>query len=619
MPKVRLNRLELCGDINYSTPLCVLKELSLIYKTSSVFIAEIRQKAQQVVEIFFPPRNAQELNLLIEFVNPHENWETDKLYEAYSYMTTIVNNPADWLSGSIGLQTNHHPDSQNACVLYAICKKINIPTFARTTMFQMKDLILNHIDGCKFIDQKIKLGLASLSTRQKNDIYSYIMAVSEKEENEVEEEDSLDDEKSFPGDIDYTLRANIADLVKFFEKNKSYALMRINPLTREEAIYFAAVSGHTDISSAVNPIAEFNHLKSKPCSEYVPKDKGMLELWSRNRNSFNLLMNFNPSFPEVIYPPSSLKSMALFSGFEGDQENYYNFLCSEWISSTFYQGKHGVAINNRTIIGDDIDEFKNEDVVSYGSKITGTFYVFTYGDLAASFEHTKTFQNPHEKDFTNFEPAAIKKLKNIALNVSLNDRNREEKDALIKSINLVDTLVNEKNAYLKAFRLIYGSSSPERKKKIFGTVKSLMELGFYMRGWKGSPHPFPIEDAKLTEDVGFVFIRVTEAINKFKSCCQQLDFPIVTEEKIPDHIDSMKRLFLNLPILIYNKKFVESSEQSKGITIEDRLNISSEEDENNESSCIRLTSNWFIATAYKLYYCCNEDPGFQISSLCYTA
>jgi len=76
-----------------------------------------------------------------------------------------------------------------------------------------------------------------------------------------------------------------------------------------------------------------------------------------------------------------------------------------------------------------------------------------------------------------------------------------------------------------------------------------------------------------------------------------------------------------LPLLIYRDGVFNASQQREyGLTLGDRLRlIRSGENTDNMNSCIRMSSNWLCASAYKYMQQINMEPPFEIRSLRYIA
>ena len=60
------------------------------------------------------------------------------------------------------------------------------------------------------------------------------------------------------------------------------------------------------------------------------------------------------------------------------------------------------------------------------------------------------------------------------------------------------------------------------------------------------------------------------------------------------------KIIKNLPLVQYRGgKYVKSNSNHEGITIQDRIDIVKKGETTSISSCIRMSSNWFIASAHK--------------------
>jgi len=99
-----------------------------------------------------------------------------------------------------------------------------------------------------------------------------------------------------------------------------------------------------------------------------------------------------------------------------------------------------------------------------------------------------------------------------------------------------------------------------------------------------------------------VDIKVTSSIQRFETLCSNLN-----------HIGILIR---NLPLLRYQGVFNPSRSERDGLTIDDRLRIVKEgNNTGNMASCIRMTSNWLAASAYRYWVLIGEPAPFTVEEL----
>jgi hypothetical protein len=105
-----------------------------------------------------------------------------------------------------------------------------------------------------------------------------------------------------------------------------------------------------------------------------------------------------------------------------------------------------------------------------------------------------------------------------------------------------------------------------------------------MRGWNGTSKTFPLKEAPVY-DQDSVDLRVDRSISEFNS---------KFNEKM------MCNVVPGLTLLSYkNGVYTVITDPTKGLTIKDRLTIVGAKDRmTNVNSCIRISSNYLLATAH---------------------
>lgn len=82
----------------------------------------------------------------------------------------------------------------------------------------------------------------------------------------------------------------------------------------------------------------------------------------------------------------------------------------------------------------------------------------------------------------------------------------------------------------------------------------------------------------------------------------------------------MEETVKNLPLIIYNylnNRFTQSNSSDEGLTIYDRINIVKEGEDGSIQSCIRMTSNKFVSSAYYYMRLLSLYVPFHISDVSY--
>src|SRR5690606_5243690 len=125
----------------------------------------------------------------------------------------------------------------------------------------------------------------------------------------------------------------------------------------------------------------------------------------------------------------------------------------------------------------------------------------------------------------------------------------------------------------------------ETKEKIDVCMNLLLEMAYYMRGWKAENDIPPIKDASFAPELTYVVQgNAWNSLSAYEKYIEELE---------PDIKDVIKKL----PLMKVQKehgskdfKFTKSNEEENGFTILDRVNIVKKgETDIHSYSCIRLS------------------------------
>lgn len=143
-----LNRLNITGNIDSSTPKCVLEE---ICKCSSIKFKRENETSEYICKTIYKIYSypgtritndfeRDDLRLIARFVNPdHKGWKKESLLKAYNFLISFDEPMND--NFIIGQQTPEFPESLNACVLYKLCKKYSLNVDFKTSIDNMAIMI----------------------------------------------------------------------------------------------------------------------------------------------------------------------------------------------------------------------------------------------------------------------------------------------------------------------------------------------------------------------------------------------------------------------------------------------------------------------------------------------
>jgi len=620
---IQLSRLAITGPIYEYTPICVLVEIAdahgikyaqkdydspdfsnhlydTIYKTPVHRIGEINDhKSWQNIA---------------RFVNKHSQWTQPKLIQAYNFLLEFMTpNSSDLLSKiphkfSIGLQTPLNPISINACILYKICIANGIHVNPRTNLNQMAYAVKLLRDNPDAILRKAKLFIERDAKRI--DLINVLMLSSDeiKDPNESNT-DTIQVYNCLPKTV-----ASHTMLERLYQSLTDTRTLqaKIDPSTENGAIALAAINYGIDISRSINAIREYKVLKLAERSNYLPIDPWMSYWYELNPTIFDLSYTFNPLFPIKFYDPINLEIMVRNSGYTNAEianDRPYELLQLASVSETFYQGPMPNMKGKTTPIDlDNIDDVKYGQLICFG-QLDYTLQPITISELSDLFDNNQNFTNPFNNNSV-FTSTAINKLKLIlsstqgpVLTKILPQESVEARSELLGIINRIELIVRNTDPLTREFGLIYKNSNRKTKEHIQLILKKLLDIGMYMRGWKGNGE-YPVIIAPVPADREIeVAVNITNSISEFEKLCTDLG-------KIGTQI-------CNLPLVIYKDgEYQLSRRENEGITIKNRINIVKEgEKSTNISSCIRLSSNYISSSAHKYITFLGLPSPFDIFNL----
>lgn len=608
-----LSRLRISGDIDISTPLCVLEEILDSHRIGfkrGIIHPEYRESLiihiKKLPLLKFGNRlTGKDLRTLVTYINIDKTlkWTRESLFEAYVFLDQFSKTNNEELLNLVpskficGPQTPESVYNLNACVLYRICKSNHIRIYPHTPIETMANAVRLLKGGP---DLTYKLLSSFVKKCKPLDIINIF--IEDKNLNETIEE--LEEELE---DISHESLNNYRRESPYISGDQSPNRLakRILPISKSEAVGLGALIYKKDFSLSKFPISEFLKYAKNPY-RYIPVDENLREIFVLNPNLIDLKKVFNPIFPQEYYDPDDLIEMASQEGYAYNEittSNSYELLQLSYLLENFYEGLYPEIENTETPIAyDEISELDPGLVICYGIRREGLI-AFNIEELIDHFSIIKTFAHPVNVHNT-FSESSIRKLKKIAekefegTSQSIIMRRR-----LFEIIEEVEFLSQETNRHVRDFYDCYNKSSEDVKTRIRFAIKNLLNVSMYMRGWKGGESDFPIREAPVDNQYE-VDLFVTNSITDFETICEELG-------EIGENI-------LSLPLLKYQGKFNPISSEDHGFTIRDRINIvKMGDDTGNIQSCIRLTSNILAATAYRYMVLIGLEAPFPIGELRY--
>lgn len=607
-----LNRLDITGDIDSNTPECVLEEICLascikyskskIYKTINKIHSYSGETISENYEII-------DLRKIARFVNlEHTQWKKATLLKAYNFLISFKYDDfckIERIDFDFGAQTSFSPMSLNACVLYKICKIHGLNLSFNTTINEMASMVKlffsmksNHL-----ITTTMKLSIfdALKFSAKPRDLINILYMM----------------DPTFSSDM-IPIFSNYSNPDFYNEATfDDYCLVLENlegktPRDHLEAVVMAAINYKIDISKCKNPEKEY-YILSKDV--YFPFDTDLKRRLSRCRIHPELLenphlnVNFNPNFPPDMYSSNDLIKLCREEGIETDDP--YNNLQMAYLTETFIHGKQGIIINSETTFMEEIEDLEFDEVVIFGTRSENSLVrAFTYGELCDTFANYKRFTNPSNNEL--FSKENINKL----LLLTQKERRPTESEVIYQErvdlageIERIRIYENSNNRYVEDFLSRYNNSKNVEKEKVEHILTCLLHCAMYMRNWDGVGN-FPLTSAETNYDIEKQIViddRVTQSLITFEKACHELG--------------NFGMYILKLPLMQYNYEsntFVTVNDDQEGLTIRDRIRIvRGGENQTGISSCIRLSSNRFCATAYFYMVLIGFNLPFNISEVSY--
>lgn len=320
--------------------------------------------------------------------------------------------------------------------------------------------------------------------------------------------------------------------------------------------------------------------------------------------------DFNSAIPPKAYPLYVLKELAFNDGLIDsidmtcDEYELHEMLQVNMLNPKFWLGKCFPNTNDKTIYLEDVNDIENP--ISYGVK-GGNYYIFDPVELSLYLNHTGILQNPAAEKMEYFSPSAIRQLLHMVSDSPI----ESDYGTLRKAVENIIEKIGSLEMKLQEFYTLYKASLDDGKIKAQQIIYALHKIGMSMRGWLPN-HKLPIIEASVGEkDYNKVEEQVNKVIGEFMSLCDELQ---VVDPKL-------KNCVMDMPIWKYkttsdNKGyFVRPNHESDTINKRLQLVLKGELTGQDENSCIRVSSNYFCGTSYRLAKILQIDLGYNITDL----
>lgn len=588
-----LNRVRLTGKLNEFTPSCVVLEVLQAHNISIYGkINSLTENINQITVIekyrtttLFEPLSSNNLRYIATFINYESSlWTKSSLLEAYERLTNFdrknINNIV------YGQLTHDNLNVYNATMLYILCKENNIQTTWNMTPQQMVLSLKQLSIPISTIREQI---ISYTNKMNRNDLINLINNIPTNltDINLTEEEIEQQNNDTHPP----LLEINPLKLKSIFNKYKdtSYLLKRIIPKSHNDAIILASLIYNLNLVDSKYPYQEYLKLRQcKGLNFYTPIDIEFRKKYLRNPDWFNLNIFWEPAL-SFIYDEEGLRRMCSNEGYElEDFRNYSpeSLLQISRISNNVYLGKHiyedvDVSAINMT----DLKELDSKQCLTIGNIESKFLHIYTFDELVEYFTNEKEYRNP-VKENEILSKKIINKLKLYATKLN--------HTGMLEVMEMIHKWKQYSNEFTDKLRTLYNKNT-----NIVNFLNKLIEIGMYMRGWKVVCDSYPLRESQTKVVEG--------AISKI-----EVNFVTSTSELyqiLETYTEEEKKILSNLPLMRISvtedvQDFIVTPDKDDGSSILDRLRIVSEGDKHkNMKSCIRVTSNILLVTAY--FYICS--------------
>lgn len=389
---------------------------------------------------------------------------------------------------------------------------------------------------------------------------------------------------------------NIGTLNRFFEKynNNKYLASSLLPRSDEEAIVIFAKYYELDITSSISPLEEyFGHRVGN-----FPIDTVMKDLVKLDSHAYDLRYHFNPTFPITVYNPGSLKLMASKININYTKltnVTIYNELVLAYMEDNFHRGILPGITDFVTCI--DLEDIRTgqfgSSIVSYGSYLNG-YRVYLVTELRDLFDNNKDFDNPAGGIFSKKNIIELKRLSGIKSS-KIPKEDRKKWQSLLSTIESVEEHLRQCSTYANRMTKIYKMANIDDKPKIKDLLEEIQWLAFNMRGWDGKGD-WPIARVPPTNNE----LAVGRSYQNIKLLYSKVNI-----------MDKLGEKIIRLPLIRYRDgNYSVSVDEKEGYTIHDRLQIVLED--KSIYACIRMTSNWLLASSYYYLTAIGFPPNYDI-------
>lgn len=510
-----------------------------------------------------------DMNEMATFVNHKVAWKKNSLITAYENLIKYINIKIEDipLYFEYGEPNSDNPLLLPARVLYKIGILHGLEFDSYTTTEEMYNLIMRHRAGLLIKNVNIQEIINFMKRFQERN--SEVQILDKSSDKDFEEIYKNFDNKIF-------LRNNI--ICKNFEESIVMAILRFN----------------IDISHSKNPNVEYNVMKILK-KDYEPVDEIMNYNYLKNKDMYSIDIVFNPKIPESLY--ENIDRLAEDFGMTKNYEDgSYTYMETVYLTPTWYMGWYPCLEEKESSINlEKYNDYENVLVLATVPELFDHKSKCFFENIDTLIEHFKTngLVNPN-----------IDNIDKIMKPLNENEINRllflcQNNEKMIKVIENLSIKQNSLKNKLLKFLANYKELQEEGQLYVKKTFFKLFQASMYMRGWDGVSD-YPVRDTQIND------IQLAEE----KSCQTIFElYQMIDGLKLYNFKDNV----LSIPLVRYYDGLYEPSRSNyDGYLLGERLFLLVHGNtSNNERSCMRESSNWFLATCNMILRSIDKDGEFD--------
>ena len=586
-----ISRIKLIGGVDLTTPVGVIDELckfyhidvdarslnNLIYRSKVITTLLIQDSK---ISKPSPPYNLNDMRNIATYLNYKDiEWRAEDILASYQFLNAadkhLGRQDINKIKGLISNRTYGEIKPKSVTLdyltIYSMSKRLNIRLEdvkydPRTTL----NLVRRYVSSNKE-DMEIKI-ISNIHSFGLSSLYRLISSSGRD-----------------PRGSKYYI-PNVSSITEFHSQIVKEEVPGV-PKNGDEAVVMAVLHYNLDISGTDDPLITYHQIVKNPRYRvYFP----------------SITRKYNPSLPRCLYGNTLLKKLAIDEGYSRKRINNEDplILCKQSILlNNFVHGRVKRYSNKVTsIYRTPIEELEYHKCVSYGRAAGAgsgdTWIVYTYRELFDTFEYNREFNIPDKKSDDIFTNQNIRKLLLLtSVNKYIGENNPSDRKDLNRKVKQI--ISSRKKLSIETQALVEYCKDSGNLSKISQAFSILTKATMYMRGWDGN-EVYPLIKAVHPNDrEQEVFYQVITNLSLYEKYIRS---------------NGVELLMNTLPLVQYNEgNFLRNRDVDKGLTIGNRIDIIKDKNsDDNQYSCIRTTSNWFLASIYRYRTILKLDHDFDI-------